>query len=57
MLAEIVTVIVSTTVFECLRAYVDQLVSVVRALCMDSYGEVVIEGCNAMSELAQNGQD
>ncbi|CDW81095.1 UNKNOWN [Stylonychia lemnae] len=57
VLAEIVTVIVSQTVFDCLRAYVDQLVNIVRALCMDPFGDVIIEGCNAMSELAQNGTD
>jgi len=57
VLAEIVTVIVSQTVFDCLRAYVDQLVNLVRALCMDPFGDVIIEGCNAMSELCQNGAD
>lgn len=45
VLAEIVTVIVSTTVFDCLRAYIDVLCNVIRALCMDPYGGVIIEGC------------
>lgn len=45
VLAEIVTVIVSSTVFDCLRAYIDQIVNILRALCMDPYGGVIIEGC------------
>lgn len=52
ILAEIVTCIVSQTVFDCLRAYVDQIVNICRALCMDPFGDVIIEGCNAMIELA-----
>ena len=45
VLGEIVTVIVSQTVFDCLRAYIDPIVNILRALCMDPYGEVIIEGC------------
>lgn len=45
ILAEIVTVIVSSTAFDCLRAYIDQIVNVLRALVMDPYGGVIIEGC------------
>ena len=56
-LAEIVTIIVQNTVFECLRAYVDQLANIIRALCMDPYSKVIEEGCQAMSEFAQNGGD
>lgn len=52
VIAEIVTIIVSTTVFECLRAYIDQIVNIIRSLCMDPYYGVIIEGCSAMSELA-----
>ena len=57
LLAEIVTIIVSSTVFDCLRAYIDPIVNIIRALCMDTYGNVIIEGCEAMSEFAQNGGD
>jgi hypothetical protein len=52
VLAEIVTVMVSQTVFDCLRAYIDPIVNIIRALCMDNFGDVIIEGCNAMSEFA-----
>jgi D-ribose pyranose/furanose isomerase RbsD len=45
ILAEIVTIIVSSTVFECLRAYVDQFVAIIRALCMDPFSNVILEGC------------
>ena len=38
VLAEIVTVTVKQTVFDCLRAYIDSFVNVIRALCMDPYG-------------------
>jgi len=38
VLAEIVTVIVRQTVFDCLRAYIDAFVNIIRALCMDPYG-------------------
>lgn len=37
VLAEILTLIVSNIVFDCLRPYVDPLVSLLRALCMDPY--------------------
>jgi len=57
VLAEIVTVIVSETVFDCLRAYIDVFVNVIRALCMDPYGAVITEGCNAMIEFCNNGSD
>lgn len=57
VLAEIVTVIVSQTVFDCLRAYIDTIVNIIRALCMDPYGQVIVEGCNAMIEFCSNGGD
>lgn len=57
VLAEIITVIVSQTVFDCLRAYVDVFVNLIRALCMDPYGEVIIEGCNAMIAFGESGGD
>lgn len=57
VLAEIITVIIQQTVFDCLRAYIDTFVNIIRALCMDPYGQVVIEGCNAMIEFCSNGGD
>lgn len=57
VLAEIVTIIVKQTVFDCLRAYIDSFVNIIRAICMDPYGKVVIEGCNAMIEFCYNGGD
>lgn len=54
-IAEIVTIISSTVIFECLRPYVDQMVGICRALCMDPCGSVIIEGCAAMRELAKAG--
>jgi ABC-type histidine transport system ATPase subunit len=52
ILAEIVTILVSSTVFDCLRAYIDQFVSIIRALCMDPYSLVILEGCSAMTEFS-----
>jgi hypothetical protein len=57
LIAEIVTLIVSTTVWECLRPYIDSFVAVCRALCMDPSGVVIQEGCQAMQEFAISGQD
>lgn len=52
LLAQIVTIIVSSTVFDCLRAYIDNLVNIIKALCMDPCGEVIAEGCQGMVEFA-----
>lgn len=57
VLAEIVTVIIQQTVFDCLRAYIDSFTSIIRALCMDPYSNVIIEGCTAMVEFCANGGD
>ena len=57
VLAEIVTVMIQQTVFDCLRAYIDAFTNIIRALCMDPYGNVIIEGCNAMVEFCYNGGD
>jgi len=51
-IAEIVTLLVSSTAFECMRPYIDQIVGICRALCMDPAGSVIIEGCSAMREFA-----
>ena len=57
LLCEIVTIIVSTTVFDCLRPYVDDIVNILRSLCMDPSGLVIIEGCQGMREFAASGGD
>jgi len=54
-IAEIVTVISSTEIFESLRPYVDQMVGICQALCMDPCESVIIEGCGAMRELEKTG--
>jgi hypothetical protein len=45
VLAEIVTIMVSSTVYDCMRPYTQDLVNILRALCMDPAGHVIIEGC------------
>ena len=57
LIAEIMTIVVSSTVFDCLRPYVDTIVNILRALCMDPAGQVIIEGCAAMREFAVHGND
>jgi hypothetical protein len=54
-LAEIMTIIVSSTLFECLRPYVHNIVNICRALCMDPYGEVIMEGTVALAEFCKTG--
>jgi hypothetical protein len=56
-IAEIVTIIVSTTIFDCMRPYVDSIVNICKALCMDPYGDVIIEGTRAISEFSKAGGD
>ena len=53
LLAEIMTLVVSSTDWPCLRPYVDQLVNIFRALCMDPSGQVIIEGTLGMASLAR----
>ena len=57
ILAEIVTITVSSTVYDCLRPYTQDLVNIIRALCMDPAGAVIIEGCQGMREFAISGDD
>jgi hypothetical protein len=57
IIAEIMTIIVSTTLFDCMRPYVDNIVNICKALCMDPYGEVIIEGTKAISEFSKAGGD
>ena len=52
LIAEIMSIIVSSTIFDCLRPYVDNITNILRALCMDPAGLVIIEGCAAMKEWA-----
>lgn len=56
-IAEIVTIIVSSTMFECMRPYVDAFVNICKALCMDPFGEVIIEGTKAIAEFSKAGGD
>jgi hypothetical protein len=57
LLAEIMTIIVSVTLFDCVRPYVDQIVNICKALCMDPFGDVIIEGCNTIAEFSRSGGD
>ncbi len=54
-MAELVTIMVTSTIAECFRAYLDDLVNILRALAMDQYGEVVREGCEGLYQLALSG--
>ena len=56
-LAEIVTIMVSSTVFDCMRPYTQEIVNILRALSMDPAGQVIIEGCQGMKEFAISGGD
>jgi hypothetical protein len=40
-----------------MRPYVDNFVNICRALCMDPYGEVIIEGTKAIAEWCRAGGD
>ena len=55
--AEIMTLVVSTTLFDCMRPYVDNIVNICKALCMDPYGDVIIEGTKTISEFSKAGDD
>jgi len=57
IIAEIVTIMVSSTVFDCTRAYTEEIVNILRALCMDPAGAVIIEGCQGMKEFAISGNE
>lgn len=57
LLAQIVSIMVSSTVFDCMRPYTQELVSILRALCMDPAGQVIIEGCQGMKEFAKAGEE
>ena len=57
VIAEIVTIMVSSTVFDCMRPYTQEIVNILRALCMDPAGQVIIEGCQGMKEFAISGNE
>jgi len=57
ILAEIMTLVVSATDWVCLRPYVDPLVAIFRALCMDPAGIVIIEGTMGMAALARAAEN
>ena len=57
IIAEIVTIMVSSTVFDCMRPYTQDIVNILRALCMDPAGQVIIEGCQGMKEFAVSGNE
>ena len=46
-IAEVVTLIIKSTMTDCFRAYLDDLVNILWALIMDPYGEVIREACEA----------
>lgn len=56
-IAETVTILVSSTLFDCMRPYVDSFVNICKALCMDPYGDVIIEGTRAIAEFSKAGGD
>lgn len=43
MIAEVVTLMINSTIADCFRAYIDDLVNILCTLIMDPYGEVVRE--------------
>ena len=57
LIAEIITITVSSTLFDCMRPYVDNFVNICKCLCMDPYGEVIIEGTRAIAEFCKAGDD
>jgi hypothetical protein len=57
IIAEMMTLVVSSTDWVCLRPYCDSLVAIFRALCMDPAGGVIIEGTLGMAALARAAQE
>lgn len=48
---------ISSTIFDCVRPYVDSLVNICKALCMDPFGDVIIEGTRAIAALCRSGEE
>ena len=57
LIAEIMTIIVQQTLFDLVRPYVDNITNICKALCMDPYGDVIIQGTKAIAEFARAGGD
>lgn len=57
VIAEIMTLLVSSTDWVCLRPYIDPLANIFRALCMDPSGIVIIEGTLGMAAFARAGEE
>jgi hypothetical protein len=55
VIAEIMTLILTSTPWDCMRGYIDILVDICRTLCMDPSGVVIMEGTQAMKALAVSG--
>jgi len=49
------TIIVNGTPWECIRAYIDVMCNICRALCMDAAGAVIIEGTMAIRAFSLSG--
>jgi dynein assembly factor 5 len=56
-MAELLHIIVATNEESSLRAYVDELVNLLRTLSMDPHGPVVQEACIAIGELCNNAKE
>lgn len=57
VISDIMIIIIEKTLFDCMRPYITNIVNICKALCMDPYGEVIIKGCQAISELGYAGGD
>ena len=57
LISEIMTIMVSSTVYDILRPYTQDIINIARALSMDPAGQVIIEGCSLMKEFAMSGQE
>ena len=57
LLAELVTIMIKSTIADCFRAYLDDLLNILRMLAMDPFGDVVREACNGIYEISQSGTE
>ena len=57
LLAQVVSIMVASTLPECFRAYLDDLINILRTLAMDPFGEVIKEACAAIQELCTTGTE
>jgi len=56
-IAELMSLVISSTIPDCFRAYLDDISGILRALCMDPAGEVILEGCHALHAFCENCND